>query len=217
LRGVDAKLVLGYRYEWGDDPEAVPLRVDLQARWYMAALDYPVWDIMAVIGTAPCLYSIKRDLDIEREILAAAERFYRVHIVGNTPPEAGASPATTQYIKERFRSHGGIVRPALPAESELLDLYSVARREFDEAETNKEKLQNQLCLAIGEDAGLRSDNCTLTWKRIKDSEKTDWQGLATFLLDVHKYGGEERDRLIIDRTFPKPGYRRIHFTDRRRD
>ena len=215
LRGVDAKLVLGAYHEWGDDPDAVPVRVNLQARWYMAALEYPYWDIMAVVGASPRIYTIRRDLEIEDAVLRAVENFYTRHLLTNEPPAPGPSPATTRYLKERFRDHSALVRTASPAEAELLEQYAQARQEFSEVEKAKQTLTNQLCLAIAGDAGVRTDDCTLTWKQIKDSEGVDWPKLATKLMEG--FTDERRGELMDAHAFTKFGYRRIHFTDRRKD
>jgi predicted phage-related endonuclease len=194
-RGVDAKLVAwDQRHQWGPTPDDIPARVQLQVRYYMAAMDYPLWDIAALLDMAePLIYTFERDPEIEEAMLELCERFYRDYVLGDKQPPIGASDDSTEYLRQRF-----------PRQRTNL-------REDDKTITDERiKTENQIKLAIGEAEGLVWPHGRFTWKNTKDQMKTDWEALARSLL--RSYSDLERNTAIQEFTASRPGARRIWFT-----
>lgn len=209
-RGVDAKLVQwDQRDLWGEGPDDIPFRAQLQGHWYMAAMDYPVWDFIAIIDAQPRIYSIHRDLEIEAYILGRAEAFWRDHILAGKPPRIGSSESSARYLRERFPRHREVIRPANLAEVRMLEQYAGFRVTFDQMTTEKKGLENAIKQAIGEDAGLAWSGGRFTWKRTKDSQTTDWRALAQSLMGDRTE--EEQKALAQAFTTPEAGVRRMDF------
>lgn len=66
-----------------------PARFEWQARHYMAVLDVPWWDVVALVVDTWEVYHwrIERDMDKERALLAACSGFWRTYIEPGIPPE----------------------------------------------------------------------------------------------------------------------------------
>ena len=193
-RGVDAKLVSWHqRRLWGDDEFTIPMRVRLQCLWYMAALDYPVWDVAALFGLEePRIYTLDRDLEMEEEILYQVERFWRDSIIGDQQPPMGASKENARLLQQRFPQAVEDIRDADEREVALLESYSALRQrekplvaEINHARAILEgRAQDGHRSAKGELPGVEEKG-KFTWKNAKDSAVTDWEPLARTLLAHH--------------------------------
>jgi len=211
-RGVDAKLVFwDQRRKWGDTADEIPDRVQLQCRWYMAALDYDVWDVAALVGEGePRIYTIERHREVERIILARAEEWYRRYLVGNEQPPIGGSDASARWLKATFPHHKRPdMREATPEEIAVLNDYTALRLLLKELDPERDKLENRLKFAIGEKEGLTWPAGRFTWRRTKDTQVVDWHSMAIALLYHHIQDEGKRAELLAEYTHTKPGYRRI--------
>jgi predicted phage-related endonuclease len=210
-RGVDAKLVAwDQRRQWGPTPDDIPARVQLQVRYYMAAMDYPLWDIAALLDMAePLIYTFERDPEIEEAMLELCERFYRDYILGDKQPPIGASDDSTEYLRQRFPRQRTNLREAEPNEVELLELYAQIRHDDRAITDERVRVENEIKLAIGEAEGLVWEHGRFTWRNTKDTAKTDWEALGRSLMRTHSE--MERNALIHEYTETRPGPRRIWF------
>jgi len=211
LRGVDAKLVSwDQRFLWGETAEDIPARVQLQCDWYMAAADYPAWDVAALLDMdEPRIYTVERDLEIEREMLDRTEEFWRRYIIGNEEPQPGSSPETTRIIKERFPRQKLAMRDATEAESGLLDEYALVRSDEEDITAERTRLENTIKLAIGEGDGLTWLRGKFTWRNARGSVKVNHEALAESLM--RGMAEDEKTALRREYSETKPGVRRIHF------
>jgi predicted phage-related endonuclease len=209
-RGVDAKLIFWDRSgEWGDETDEIPARVDLQCRWYMAATDYPLWDVAAVINGEPRIYTVRRDLELEAEILRRAEEFWRRYLIGDEQPPIGISDDSARYLKERYRWHSERLKTATEEEEALLQEYAQIRAEERQVQEAKTLCENQIKQAIGENSGIQCPGMRFTWKRTRDSHIPDWEVIARTLMRDWE---EERQKTLIEEySHLKPGYRRVYF------
>lgn len=66
-----------------------PARFEWQSRHYMAVLDVPWWDVVALVVDTWEVHHwrIERDMDKERALLAACSGFWRTYIEPGIPPE----------------------------------------------------------------------------------------------------------------------------------
>ena len=213
-RGVEAKVVDWHQQrQWGDSADEIPERVRLQCWWYMSALDYPVWDVVALIGGRPRVYTVERDLVVEAAMLQRVEEWYERFIVGNERPPLTGSWESNRWLQTTYPTHRRPdIRPATEPEIELLWRYAEARVARQESEELCDTLANEIKAAIKEAEGIEWSEGRFTWRKARDSRVTDWQGLAWAVLVHFMKDNTERDRLVSEYTTEKPGFRRIHFT-----
>jgi predicted phage-related endonuclease len=213
-RGVDAKLVSwDQRRYWGYDSGEVPEYIQLQAYYYMAAMDYPVWDIAAMIGDELRVIPVERlDADAERAMLMRVWEWHQRFIIGDERPDMGASPAAAAWLQATFPHHKRPdLRYATPEEIAVLTDYAELRFEQKAIEERRTVLENLIKAAIGAQEGLVWPNGKFTWRRIKDSQAVKWEDLALGLLNEYVKDEEKRQELMDFYTIPKPGYRKIRF------
>jgi predicted phage-related endonuclease len=213
-RGVDAKVVFwDQRRKWGETSNDIPYSVQLQAWWYMHCLEFDVFDIAALVGEGePRVYTIERDREAERVMIDRVEAWYIRHVLGGEPPEITASADAARWLAQSFPDHKRpAMREATGAEVALFDEYTNVRISQRDFAKRRDDLETKLKAAIADKEGLSFPTGRFTWRKTKDGESTDWQGLALALLTYYVKDEHAREQLMTDYTRIKPGYRRIWF------
>lgn len=208
-RGVEIKVVFwDMAHEWGDPPDEVPLRVELQCWHYMAALDYPVWDVFACINGDVKLYTVERDPEAEAIMLEREREWVERFLVrGEHPPIQHSEMAKDWLLRMYPRHKKPDLRPADEQEISLLEKYVDTRLQKDAAEDRCDELETTLKAAIGEREGLTWADGRFTWRMCKGRTVTNWEAIARGLL---KLVDEETQKHLLDvQTYTKPGTRRI--------
>lgn len=216
-RGVEAKVVFWQqRALWGFDGDQepdIPRRVLMQCYWYMSATEYPQWDVVALLGEGlPRIYTVKRlDPAAEEAMLARVEEWWRRYIMGDERPPMGGSEEAGRWLAKTYPLHKRPdMRDATPDEVKLLDEYLIVRMTQEKIRQQRAALELQIKDAIKDKEGLRWDDCAFTWRRTKDSVKTNWQAMALGLLNQFVKDEQERATLEGLYRYTKDGYRRIH-------
>jgi len=215
-RGIEIKWVnWDQRFNWGNgaNENDIPMRVVLQAWWYMAGMDMDVWDVFALIGGMPRVWTIQRDREAEQSMLQRAKEWHERYILGDDRPPMGGTAEAASWLQHTYPKHReNSLREATPEEIEMLDTYITVRAMLFEAEHERKVLECEIKAAIGDDEGLRWPWGKFTWRKTKDTEKINWQAIALGLLNKFVPDAEERKTLIGIQTRTKPGTRRIHVT-----
>src|SRR5262249_34966488 len=143
----------------------------------------------------PVLYEYERNRELGAEIFERMKGWHERHIVEAVPPPLGGSEATKDWIEERFPVHQrSDIRPATEEEIELLLDYENHKVLSKEIHSELDILANRVREAIGEREGIEWYAGRVTWRKTKDSSKTDWQGLALDLLD--SFLPEKRNQIL---------------------
>lgn len=210
-RGIEAKFVSWDQYHiWEASPDGIPSGYQLQCHWYMAALDYPRWDLISIRGIdEPDVHTFERDMELEGAMLDVAAKFWTDYVIGGKRPPIGTSDAAGEYLRKRFPRVRTALRKADEHESGLLDLYAQTRSEERQIGKERERIENELKLALGDAEGLFWERGKFTYRNVKDSHVTDWKALASRLMG--SYTDEEREAVMREFTELKAGVRRIHF------
>lgn len=213
-RGVDAKYVSRDQgWKWGPTVDEIPPYVVMQAWWYMAALDYPVWDIAALIAgeDEPRIYTVERDLEVEAAMLEKAGEWWKRYLVGDERPPITGAETSHRWLKGAFPRHQrNDIPKAAEKQVELLDHYARVYHQWDQVDDELGKLEAQVKEEIGFHEGLEWAGGRVTWKLAKDSAFVEWKELAEELIK----GNPEAPRLMKEHTQKKEGSRRLYFRDR---
>jgi putative phage-type endonuclease len=213
-RGVDAKSIsFDQRRNWGPTADDIPEKIQLQCWYYMAALDYDVWDVAAFMGDGmPRIYTIERDLEAERVMLARCEEFYLRYLKGDEMPPMGASASAAAWLQRAFPTHKRPdLRRATQAEEQMLAAYAGVRADQIELQRERDELENSIKLAIADREGLLWPDGKFTWRKTKDREVVDYKSLSLGLINQFIPDAAERKTLVEFYTTIKPGIRRIYF------
>lgn len=204
-RGVELKWSgIRQAHRWGEPPDGhIPDEYLAQAAWYMWVLDYPAWDVAALVGDRDFrVFRLARNRDFEAALVEAGRRFWFANVVERNPPSLDGTAATEQYIKSKWPADRAPLRPAVDEEMELFRRLRDAAIAVKTAELEEAKIKAQLQDRIGDAEGLDCGPLgRVTWRKTKDGEKTNWEAVA-------REAGASQE--IIDMfTAPKPGVRRF--------
>lgn len=226
--------------EYGDPgTDEVPAWELIQCAWNMRATDLPSWDLTAFIDGVPRDYHLLRDAELEETLVDMGRSFWFEHVVGGEDLEPDGSESYTRGLKRRFPKHtSDAFVTAGPEQLELVCQLEEIRRLIREQEKGEEQVVQGLKQAIGDAAGLEFPSIIqpapdklsrITWKRTKDSRRTDWKaafqelrnGVEAVETVGHTQGVGDDDReafeqlfrrlddIVASYTTDKPGSRRF--------
>jgi putative phage-type endonuclease len=165
--------------KWGEGPDDVPEEYLAQVAAEMAVADVGETDLAVLIGGQDDReYRLRRDLELEGQLIEICERFWVDHILTQTPPPVDGSENYSDYLKRRFPRDD---RPMLPLTEEARDyatLLRVARDEMDRNAADMMTWSNRLKAIIGDAGGIEG---LCTWRANKPSHVIDWKEVANAL------------------------------------
>ncbi len=170
---------------WGDEQtDAVPMPYLTQVHWYLELTGYDEAKLAVLIGGNDFrLYSIKRDDDLQAQLVDRAMKFWRDHVETMTPPPLDGSDSAKAWLKHAYPTHtSDNICPATEDEADQMRLVAGLKRDLEKAEEQYETAKVRLCECIGDRAGLlSSDGLKVTWKATKGSDKVDYKGIVATL------------------------------------
>jgi len=152
------------------------------------------------------LFMIQRDEELIDQFYEIGREFLENHLIPQVPPPIDGSESSRRYLNYRYpREQGPILEPT---DEDILDL--ICGLKDDKADLKRIEAdiagkENQLKSIIGDCAGMKGEWGKIYWKKNKDSQKVDWEGLANFLLPC--LSPEKKKAALIKYTTQKPGAR----------
>lgn len=201
--------------EWTDpkeDREGYPIyyAVQVQIQLLCLGLDRALLSaLVAPYGRGRLwVYEIKAHQDLQAELVAVAEEFWR-HVENHEPPPVTrGSDGDVLARLFRQKTENLVVPPDEQREAlrHAAATYKAMGKVETEAKTAKELARATLIAGIGEDAGVDlGDGWRATFKQTKGTTETNWQAIA-------REAGAT-DALVAKYTGEVPGYRRIHVAE----
>jgi putative phage-type endonuclease len=182
-RGLEIKTA-GYRsHEWGKvGSDEIPGHYLIQVAWYMAVCELAEWDVAVLFrGNQLEVFRVKRNADLERELIEAARAFWHDHVLKKMEPPIDESESYARYLARKYSFSNDRLMPATDEiEAMALEL-SAATAAAEAAEAAKQLVKNRIAATLGEHAGCKTAIGKLGWIRPKECDRTDWEKLAMSL------------------------------------
>jgi len=207
-RGLEVKVSFNRR-----DDVILP-QWEFQCWWYMAALDYPFWDLFILQPNGQYrIVTIERlDVLAERTMLARVAEWCARYLEGDEQPPYDDIDAAIRWQQHIWPDdHRPSVREATPEEAALLNDYIGVRTELQKLDEKRRVQEIAIKQAIANTEGLRWDGAhEFTWRKAADAHGTDWQSMAIAL--SRNFIKDEQERAALEARYArtKPGVRRIH-------
>ena len=186
-RGLEVKTARSME-GWGDaGTDVIPVEKYLQCVWYMYVLDVDRWDVAVYFPMYDTFrtYTILRDRSIEARVVDHATSWWRVHIVGDTPPTVDGSAAAGRWLLDQHRIPTKPEREATPEEIALAEQLKQVRTIRKAAQVNEALLANQLKATIGEAHGIHGSFGAIAWGPVKGASRVDVKLLAENHPDIY--------------------------------
>jgi len=159
---------VGYRVmrHWADD--SLPTYVRAQVEVESAVLGVSHCYVAALLGGRDLqFHKVENDEGLASLLMDMGEDFYRKHIATGIPPEPDESEAYRTYLEQKYPRHMAPLKAAPPEASMLVEMYSIARRQREDAEKREATAKNKLRAMIGEAEGIVGDWGRITWRHAK--------------------------------------------------
>jgi putative phage-type endonuclease len=186
--------------------DGLPQDVEAQVAWQLGVLGWDVADVAVLVGGRELLppFTVEADPTLFANLVTVAEDFRR------RLAEGGPFARDTARIKRDYPADDGsemLADADLAAAVKALVDTRAARKRLEASET---AIEDAIKARMGEAARLVGDGFSVTWKRTKDREETDWRSLAAGLL--RQLPEPERTALVGIHSTVREGFRPFRVT-----
>ena len=154
---------------WGRGGDQVPYEYLCQCAWSMAVCELPRWDIAVLLATYHGLeyrqYTLTRDLDLERDLIKVGRDFHYINVAQRIPPHPDGSLSSARAIRRLYPEDNTPIAPATDTADELAHDLWIANQDYADANTERERLRQELMGEIQFAEGVQGRDFKITWKR----------------------------------------------------
>lgn len=175
---VEAKLVgLRSLWMWGpgntdeEESDAVPLHYLCQAHWQMHVTREPFVDLSALLGTEFRTYRIRRNEEVEGQLVEKCRDFWFRHVVTKQEPPVDGSEGAREMLKHLYPKDGAEPVEADAQLEELARSLAEARAAFDEAEKKKRLHENEIKAVLKDARGAHGDGWRIRYATTKAGKR----------------------------------------------
>lgn len=177
---------------------------ELQAQWCMAVTGLDRWWVAVLIGGQRNQYRlIQRDQELIDELISIGERFWRDHVLADTPPPLDGSAACTELLRDRYpvadTTRAVEVDPEVRDEITLLAEKTAAGQKA--AKADRDALKNRVRGLLGDAEQLVCGEQEIaTWRNTGQFSETRFQAAHPDLAEryVTKVEVVDTERLAAD-------------------
>jgi predicted phage-related endonuclease len=133
------------------------------------------------------LYPVPRHEGVIRQLETRALDWWERYIEAECPPPLSGAECDAEWLKARFPQDTGATIMATPEVDDLCRRYADARRAFVDAQTEKERLENEIKAAMEEASVLETSIGAFTWKRARPTVREKFDAAALKADDPETY------------------------------
>lgn len=166
---------------WGEPgTDDIPSCYLAQVEWTLEVVGLDEADVAVLLGGDDFrVYRVRRNDEMVRIMRERAETFWMLYVQPKTPPPADASEGCEKWLKEHFPAERAPLRDATPEERRLVAALREVEGQAERLNTQVNELRNCLRASIGEAEGIEAQSFRVTWRKAKDSRRTDWKAACT--------------------------------------
>lgn len=157
------------RKSWGEeDSDVTPDEERIQVEWYCALSGAKRWALPVSFDREVVIFRGNADPALGEMLREEAERFWKEHVLKGVPPTPISGEAAAEFIRRRFPRNLSPMREATEAETELARLWKSLGDAEAVASGERENIENEIKLCIGEADGIRGPTWSFSYKRTAD-------------------------------------------------
>jgi putative phage-type endonuclease len=161
--------------------DQVPPHIRVQMGTYTGLTGRAWADVALLRNLRLDLYRVEHDGTLFAQMVAVAVDFWHEHVIKEVPPEIDGTAEYRRFLSDRFPVDDGMEMVATPEVALLVDELAVVQREASDIDRREELLKNRLRDVMGNASVLLAPGGKVTWKKNKDSVRTDWELVAETL------------------------------------
>jgi putative phage-type endonuclease len=164
-------------FHWDAGSETVPAAVQDQVQWQMTVTGYPKAHVAVLIGGRVEWHEIVADRDYQDAQMRVAS-WFRGLVERRERPDIDGSESTRRLLADMYPADTDEpLEPSVETDA-LAHEWRAARAAAKAAADEESRLANVARAVLEAHPGVESEWYRLTWKKNKDSERTDWKAVA---------------------------------------
>lgn len=194
--GLEIKTASPYvEKQWTEDK--IPLSYQMQCYHYMTIFDAECWYLAVLIyGREFKYYRIERDEEIINNMISIEKDFWENHVLVRRPPEPDGSEVANKVLAENFKMTNGSEIPLIGF-NEKLSRRSEVMTLIDKLTTEKNQIEQELKLFMGDAEVAKNDEYFISWKPVI-SNRIDTKLLKTEQPEIYeKYQRKSHGRRFV--------------------
>ena len=169
---------------WGaPGTDEIPDHIHCQVSWYLAICDLPAADVLVLVRNRTLLtYHVERNTILEDELFAECGEWWERYVVRGEEPEFKSQDGNAHgYLEARWRENKRPLVKSTPEIDQLAYELRNVRAQAADLKAREGYIADAIRAFIADADGVQTIHGDITWKRSKDTPKTDWHALATAL------------------------------------
>lgn len=164
--GLECKVTNSFsRTDW--DGDKIPVHYELQCHHYMLVTGYKAWWIAALIGNEKVIYKrIERDKEIIDWLLEQEKNFWNNHVEARKEPAPDGSPDVDDYLKSKYPEADKDRSVEIHGFGDKLDRRSDIDQLMRQLKTEKDQIEQEIKLEMGEAEKAFADNYSIKWSTV---------------------------------------------------
>lgn len=171
-------------HTWGEDgTDDVPPHYAVQCLWSMHVLDVDEWDLATLIGGSDFrCYRLRRDRELEADLVAQVEEFWQRNILGGEEPEVDGSESFKNYLVRKWPGTGEPIE-ATPTMDLLIGDIWTKRAQVAKLSAELAQEENDLRAMLGDASEVESSLGKIICRPRLGRAITNWEAIARALAD----------------------------------
>ena len=165
-------------HEWGDpEKQQIPQGYYFQGLHYAMLTGIKAWDFVVMIGTELRIYPQVWNESLAGRLYEVEKNFWENHVLKKVPPPIDASESCKHLLAWMWPENEDdeIRLPKTDAEAAALAQLAECKENLEAEQGNYDQMCNTVKAMLGNDCGMESDRCKVTWKANK-------KGVRVFLV-----------------------------------
>lgn len=179
--GLEVKCSARRGGEWGTEgSDEIPSHYLIQVAWYMMVTGAQFWNFAVLFsGNKLEQFQVKRDPDLERDLIAAAREFWFEFVQKRVEPPIDESESYGRYLARKFSlSTGAVIKnPSAELIDAASNLYH-SQRAVKAAEEEAQLRKNQIASMLADADAAITPFGKVAWVRPVPRQTIDWDGVA---------------------------------------
>jgi len=219
--GVECKSVsISQRYRWGESwSDVVPEEYFIQCQWDMFVTGLDLWYLVAKMDRELYYYVIQRKPTLIEKLFNRGREFWYRYIEGDELPPPDESDDFKALMDVLYPESTQDDLPAQPNDYDLMEKYGVAKKEYDRASDEINKIKNTFRSIIGEHTGIAfPDAGRISWTGGEKRRTVSYSSAFDTLVKLLREKGiAVPDELVLqairENTVEKAGTRSIRLSN----
>ncbi len=170
---------------WGEPgTDECPMPAFVQVQWELFILE-ALEGITEAVVAAPIFgelreFPVRADREFQGNLLEHVERFWADHIEPKKPPPIDGTAACSEWLRQRFEAHDGLILAADMETTLIASRLQAARLAQKKGAADEEEAKN-LLIARMKDVGaegMAGEGWKVSFRLAKGGVETDWKAVA---------------------------------------